>query len=148
SEEGAAGTGEGFEHLTLLGSERGGIDIDRHGRASQRFGPQLIGRHGANGRVARADHVEDAAGEQRTVVHALDYGELGIRAEGAPVLVRFVKLKLARNAAPDLQRRLVALVQAAREIVIERHDPARTHHGGITDDLRVILGRDYALGWR
>jgi hypothetical protein len=36
-------------------------------------------------------------------------------------------------------------VKAAREIVIERHNPARAHHGGIADDLRVILGGDDAL---
>jgi hypothetical protein len=59
-------------------------------------------RQSADGRVARADHVEDAAGEQRAIVHALDDGELGVGAEGAPVLVRFVELQLARDAAPDL----------------------------------------------
>ena len=74
--------------------------------------------------------------------------ERGVLAEGAPVLVRFVELKLARDAAPNLQRGFVALVQAAGEIVIQRHDPARAHHGGITDHLRVILGRDDAPGGR
>jgi len=47
-----------------------------------------------------------------------------------------------------LQRGWIFVSEPAREIVVERDDPACAHHGGVADCLQIALAGHHGLGRR